>query len=97
MKKVVISAALAAALGAGAFASFRALNPAESQLSDIELANVEALADPDEGEGGGSSPSWDCWSSYSDGTGGAWICGNPCMFMRDIEVSGTASSKCRKS
>ena len=44
MKKVVISVAIAAALGAGSFAGFRALNPAERQLSDIELANIEALA-----------------------------------------------------
>ena len=45
MRKVLFSAAIAAALGAGSFAGFRALNPAERQLSDIELANVEALAD----------------------------------------------------
>jgi len=43
MKKFFISASIAAALGAGSFAGFRALNPAE--LSDIELANIEALAE----------------------------------------------------
>ena len=45
MKKFFISASIAAALGAGSFAGFRALNPAERQLSDIELANIEALAE----------------------------------------------------
>lgn len=45
MKRILFSAAIAAALGAGSFAGFRALNPAERQLSDIELANIEALAD----------------------------------------------------
>ena len=45
MKRLLFSVAIAAALGAGSFAGFRALNPAERQLSDIELANVEALAD----------------------------------------------------
>ena len=48
MKRLLFSVAIAAALGAGSFAGFRALNPAERQLSDIELANIEALA---EGEG----------------------------------------------
>ena len=56
MKRILFSAAIAAALGAGSFAGFRALNPAERQLSDIELANVEALADPNEGEGGVTRP-----------------------------------------
>ena len=94
MKKVVISAAIAAALGAGSFAGCRALNPAERQLSDIELANVEALADPN--EGGASSDTWDCWSSYEMGSGGAWICGNPCTLKDGVSVSKTPSGKCRK-
>jgi hypothetical protein len=50
----------------------------DSTLSDVALANVEALAD----ESGGSSISWSCWSSLTSGAG-VWLCGNPCSFHED--------------
>ena len=45
MKRLLFTTAIAAALGTGSFAGFRALNPTERQLSDVEMANVEALAE----------------------------------------------------
>ena len=44
MKKAIISAALVAAIGAGVYMGFRANNSQSDQLSDIMLANVEAIA-----------------------------------------------------
>lgn len=39
--------------------------------------NVEALTG---NENGGSSTNWTCWSQLTDNGGGAWQCGNPCVW-----------------
>ena len=75
MKRILFSVAIAAALGAGSFAGFRALNPAERQLSDIELANIEALAE-DENDFEGET----CYNSgkYNADSPKTVVCDNPC-------------------
>lgn len=45
MKKAIISAALVAAIGAGGYMGFRANSSQSNQLSDVMLANIEALAE----------------------------------------------------
>ena len=54
-KNFILAAAAAAILGAGAVFGLTAQN-SERELTEIELANIEALADPDEGEGGVTRP-----------------------------------------
>lgn len=44
MKKTIISAALAAAIGAGGYLGIRVNSTSNEQLSDIMLANIEAIA-----------------------------------------------------
>ncbi len=83
-KKFMITAAIAALTLVGGYLGKAAINQADG-LSDLELANAEALADPNEG---GSSESWPCWSELKDGKGEAWRCGNPCKLE-----SGKLSSK----
>ncbi len=82
--KFMITAAIAALALVGGYLGKAAINQADG-LSDLELANAEALADPNEG---GSSESWPCWSELKDGKGEAWRCGNPCKLE-----SGKLSSK----
>jgi hypothetical protein len=60
----------------------------EGTLSDMALANVEALAS---GEEGGST-SWKCWSSLISGAG-AWRCGNPCVWEPN-GYDGSGKSTC---
>lgn len=56
--------------------------------SDLIFANVEALAN---GEGGGSSLKWPCWSkSDNSGDGYFWFCGNPCV-VKNGKASGGKS------
>lgn len=46
MKKLLLPAAIAALMGAGAYFGHATATPTEG-LSDLELANAEALADPE--------------------------------------------------
>lgn len=75
-KKFMITAAIAALALVGSYFGKAAINHADG-LSDLELANAEALADPDEN---GSSTSWPCWGALSEAGGGVWKCGNPCSW-----------------
>lgn len=63
----------------------------EDEMSDLAIANIEALAS---GEGGSSS-SWSCWSKEKKGTG-YWRCGNPCQFIDGATGTGT-EGKCYKN
>ena len=62
-------------------------------LSDVAMANVEALANT-ENNNGGSSNSWECWSQQKPGYG-YYRCGNPCEWINDFAGEGP-SSKCFK-
>ena len=88
MKKIFSTVAIVAALFAG-YSAYNAQN--SNELSDIALANVEALAGSDEGA---SSNNWDCWSQEKKGSG-YWRCGNPCKWIDGHGGKGNVS-KCYK-
>lgn len=83
----------AVVLGLSAYAGYRTYDAYNGvSESDLLLANAEALANPDEG---GSSESWDCYSSVDEGLG-VWVCGNPCTW--EEHRSGTGNTdKCYKN
>lgn len=91
MKKNFIKAAFVAA-----FASIAGYGVYTSQqkveMSDLAKANVEALA---QNEDGGSSNSWSCWSQEKKGSG-YWRCGNPCKYVDGASGKGT-EGKCYKN
>jgi len=87
--KMFFSCLFAAAVVAFGVAVFNFNLDAQSDnLSDIALANIEALAQNE----GRSSYSWDCWSSLKEGFG-VWVCGSPCEF-KDDRGPGSGKSKC---
>ncbi|MDH6344096.1 hypothetical protein M2480_002538 [Parabacteroides sp. PFB2-12] len=57
-------------------------------LSELGLANVEALA----GGEGGESYRWDCWSQLKEGYG-VYRCGVPCVWEEN-RAGDTGKSKC---
>lgn len=83
-KKLLIFSAIALMTCCSYFAygSFQSGN----SLSDLQLANVEALS---KGEGG-SSDSWGCWSNFGQGGGGCWRCGSPCRWYDGVKGVGDA-------
>ena len=93
MKKKFIRATFVAAIVMAC--GINVFNAQKSEtLSEIALANVEALANIEIDNGGGSSNSWDCWSQQKPGYG-YYRCGNPCEWVDDFSSEGT-SSKCFK-
>ena len=88
MKKLFSTMAVAAAL----FAGYNAYSGQNSnELSDVALANVEALAESTDSP---TSNNWDCWSQEKKGSG-YWRCGNPCQWIDGHGGKGNAS-KCYK-
>ena len=98
MKRILFSAAIAAALGAGSFAGFRALNPAERQLSDIELANVEALAEDYEiGSPGTNWKEYEITCEITSSSGwdfGIWGNKDEKTYTAKVKVCGYGSGSC---
>ena len=92
MKKNIIKVALVAVVGLIAGINVFKAQKAEV-LSDVAMANVEALAN-NENNNGGSSNSWDCWSQQKPGYG-YYRCGNPCVWVENFSGEGS-SSKCFK-
>ena len=92
MKKKILSGLFALAFLATAGYGVDKSMKSETDLSDLALANVEALAN---NEDGGSSNNWDCWSQEKSGSG-YWRCGNPCAFI-DGKGGKGATSKCYAS
>lgn len=71
----------------------QSINKDTTELNELTLANIEALAENE--SGGGISDSWSCWSNVkSRKGGGVWVCGNPCFFMYDAKGKGSADSAC---
>lgn len=91
MKKLMFSFAAMAIIGAASYAAIKA-NNSDREFTALELANIEALTTPE----GGSSSSWDCWSTGKEGGIGFWLCGNPCVFLKNATKDGK-SSKCYKN
>gem|GEM_PF-1568491 len=78
MKKQIVGSMIAAAIGVVGLLNMDFGSKKKDELSALNLANIEALA---QGEsGGGSSSNWSCWSQEEEGYG-YWRCGNPCTFI----------------
>lgn len=90
--KVAVAAVVVAAVGYGVY-----LNQNKDKvMSDLLLANAEALAAfEDNNPGGGSSSSWPCWSKQKKGSG-YWRCGNPCQWIDGVGADGP-EGRCYKS
>lgn len=90
--KTAIVAVLVAAVGYGAYQN----QVKDKTMSDLILANAEALASFENNEpGGGSSLSWTCWSEQKRGSG-YWKCGNPCSWIDGAGGKGP-EGRCYKS
>jgi len=82
-KNKVLIGVVAIATVAVAVVNVHFANKSESSLSALHMANVEALA---QGESGGSSGTFTCYSTYNN----CWFwdcstiyrCGNPCETAR---------------
>lgn len=90
--KVAVAAVVVVAVGYGVY-----LNQSKDKvMSDLLLANAEALAAfEDNNSGGGSSSSWPCWSKQKKGSG-YWRCGNPCQWIDGVGADGP-EGRCYKS
>lgn len=66
-------------------------NQDEIELSELALANIEALAQYEDG----SSTNWDCWSQEKSGSG-YWRCGPTCRWIDGKGGKGD-SGKCYKN
>ncbi len=79
---------------AGGFFGYDAYQEATVTAEErLFQANLEALTDGE--TGGGSSNSWHCWSKGTQGIGGYWRCGNPCVWV-ELGSSSGPSSLCHK-
>lgn len=76
MKKFVIITAIAALTIVGSHLGKTATEHTDG-LSDIELANAEALADGNES---GSMITWPCWKKVDKFGGGVWLCDDVCIW-----------------
>lgn len=90
--RIAVAAVIVAAAGYGVYQN----HVKDEMMSDLVLANAEALA-AFEGDnpGGGSSTSWPCWSKQKNGSG-YWKCGNPCEWMDGVGADGP-EGRCYKS
>ncbi|MFJ1321797.1 NVEALA domain-containing protein [Capnocytophaga canis] len=75
----------------GGYGINQSVNKDTTELNELTLANIEALAQNE--NGGGSADSWSCWSNLKSGNG-VWVCGNPCFFKDNAQGKGSADSIC---
>lgn len=81
-----VKAVLLAVIVSAGLAVFNA-NYATKKLSNLELANIEALTDDNES---GSAIIWDCYSNLTQGYG-CYACGVPCVWYEDRNGLGPTS------
>ena len=79
-KKIFLGVFALALLATVGFGVKKSMMSSDAGLSDLALANVEALA---QGEGGGINRGDPCYSdgNYNADKPSAVVCGNPCKYL----------------